>query len=218
MTTEEQHPTETEAPSASPTILIADDHQLVRDGMRMLVASTWPCAHLREAANADALLAQARQLRPPAVALVDLNMPGMDKGTRLAALAHECPTLPVVVVSALTSPDVVRRTLDLPTVHAFVAKSTGSARMREAISAALAGRKLPYQPPAPASAEPAPDTALTPRMQEIRHLLQQGLSNKHIARELNLSEGTVKNYMSEIFRLLQVSNRTQAAQYDTETS
>ena len=55
-------------------------------------------------------------------------------------------------------------------------------------------------------------------MHEIRHLLQQGLSNKHIARQLNLSEGTVKNYMSEIFRLLQVSNRTQAAQYDTETS
>ena len=217
MTTED-FLTDTAAPGAAPTILIADDHQLVRDGMRMLVASTWPRAHLLEAANADTLLAQARQLRPPALALVDLNMPGMAKGARLSTLARDCPALPVVVVSALTSPDVVRRTLALPMVHAFVAKSTGSALMREAISAALAGRKLPYQPPHPASAEAAPDMALTPRMQEIRNLLQQGLSNKHIARELSLSEGTVKNYMTEIFRLLQVSNRTQAAQYDTETS
>lgn len=55
-------------------------------------------------------------------------------------------------------------------------------------------------------------------MQEIRSLLRQGLSNKSIARQLNLSEGTVKNYMSEIFRALSVSNRTQAAQYDTETA
>ena len=205
-------------PTAGLTILIADDHQLVRDGMRMLVASTWPEARLCEAANADALLVQARQLHAPALALVDLNMPGMDKGAGLATLARACPALPLVVVSALTSPDVVRRALARPTVYAFVAKSAGSALMREAMAAALAGRKLPYQPPSPAQAQAAPDHALTPRMHEIRHLLQQGLSNKHIARQLNLSEGTVKNYMSEIFRLLQVSNRTQAAQYDTETS
>ena len=55
-------------------------------------------------------------------------------------------------------------------------------------------------------------------MQEIRQLLRQGLSNKRIAQQLNLSEGTVKNYMSEIFRLLAVSNRTQAARYDSETA
>ena len=208
----------TEAPNATLTILIADDHQLVRDGMRMLVADTWPQARLRDAANADALLAQARHLRPPALALVDLNMPGMAKGARLAMLARECPALPVVVISALTSPDVVRRALELPTVYAFITKSAGSARMREAMLAALAGRKLSFEPPAIHSAEAAPGAALTPRMQEIRGLLQRGWSNKHIAQQLHLSEGTEKNYMSEIFRLLQVSNRTQAAQYDDETS
>ena len=55
-------------------------------------------------------------------------------------------------------------------------------------------------------------------MQEIRALLRQGLSNKHIAQQLDLSEGTVKNYMSDIFRLLSVSNRTQAAQYNPDTA
>ena len=124
--------------------------------------------------------------------------------------------LRLVVVSALTSPDVIRRALALPAVHAFVPKSAGASHMREAIEAALHNRKLPFSP-AP-DAEPPLDAALTPRMQEIRSLLRQGLSNKSIARQLNLSEGTVKNYMSEIFRALSVSNRTQAAQYDTETA
>ena len=201
--------------TAAPTILIADDHPLVRDGLRMVISSMWPAAHLLEAANADTLFALARPLRPPALALVDLNMPGMDKGARLAALARECPGLPVVVVSALTVPDVVRRALSLPSVHAFVSKSAGSAQMRQAIEAALAGRKLAYAPPMQAEVEP--DVALTPRMQEIRVLLRQGWSNKHIAQQLEISEGTVKNYMSEIFRVLKVSNRTQAAQVDPET-
>ena len=206
-----------DAPGSTLTMLIADDHHLVRDGMRMMLASMWPGARAQEAADADSLLAQARRLQPPAVALVDLNMPGMDRGARLASLAHACPRLPLVVISALTSPDIVRRALALPTVYAFVAKSSGSAALREAVCAALQGRKLAYQPLAnPALG--APDAGLTPRMQEIRVLLQQGLSNKHIAQQLALSEGTVKNYMSEIFRLLNVSNRTQAARYDPDSA
>ena len=62
-----------------------------------------------------------------------------------------------------------------------------------------------------------PDVVLTPRMEEVRQLLRQGMSNKRIASQLGLSEGTVKNYMSEIFRALNVSNRTQAAQMDADT-
>ena len=53
-------------------------------------------------------------------------------------------------------------------------------------------------------------------MEEVRQLVRQGLSNKQIARQLNLSEGTVKNYLTEIFRLLQVTNRTQAARSDID--
>ncbi|WP_298436556.1 response regulator transcription factor [Ottowia sp.] len=200
--------------SATLTILIADDHPLVRDGLRTVIAGVWPSARLVEAANADQLLALATQLRAPALALVDLNMPGMDQGARLGSLARACPALPLVVVSALTVPDVVRRALSLPSVHAFVSKSADGTQLTEAIKAALTGRKLPYAPPAPAEA--VHDVPLTPRMREIRMLLRQGLSNKHIAQQLGLSEGTVKNYLSEIFRLLKVSNRTQAAQYDSE--
>ena len=145
-------------------ILIADDHALVRDGMRALVAGVLDGVHCTEAADAETLLKAAASEPPAQLALIDLNMPGMEKGFRLAELARRHPGLPVVVISALTSPDVV----------------------------------------------------LTPRMEEVRQLLRQGLSNKRIASQLGLSEGTVKNYMSEIFRALNVSNRTQAAQMDAD--
>lgn len=197
-------------------LLIADDHHLVRDGLKLMVAAMFPHARLLEAASAEQLMWQARRCNGVGLALVDLNMPGMDKGATLAVLGHEFPRLRLIVVSALTSPDIIRRALALPVVHAFVPKSAGAPHMRQAIEATLHNCKLPFSP-AP-DAEPPLDAALTPRMQEIRSLLRQGLSNKSIARQLNLSEGTVKNYMSEIFRVLSVSNRTQAAQYDTETA
>lgn len=198
------------------TLVIADDHPLVRDGLKLLIEAMLPKARILEAGDAEALWRLARGAPTPDLALVDLNMPGMERGARLAALTRDCPRLPLVVVSALTSPDVQRRALDLPTVHAFVPKSGDGQQMRSAIAAALSGCRL-----APLVTQPAdlpPHEALTPRMQEIRALLRQGLSNKHIARQLNISEGTVKNYMTEIFRLLNVSNRTQAAQYDAETA
>lgn len=188
------------------TVILADDHDLVRDGLKLMVCAMLPGAQVLEAGNAPALWQLARRVPTPQLALVDLNMPGMERGLRL------------IVVSALTSPDVVRRALDVPSVCAFVPKSAGVARMREAIEAALQGRRLDPWLPDAAAAEALPDTGLTPRMQEIRALLRQGLSNKHIAQQLDLSEGTVKNYMSDIFRLLSVSNRTQAAQYNPDTA
>lgn len=196
------------------TVLIADDHALVRDGMRGLLASLLGAVHCVEAADGDALLRAANHHPGARLALVDLNMPGMERGQRLSALARRHPMLPVVVISALSSPDVVRRTLAMASVHAFVPKSAPSGQIGAAIGAALRGEKLPF------GADPARThetvALLTPRLEEVRHLLRQGMSNKQIARALGISEGTVKNHLSEIFRVLQVSNRTQAAQVDTE--
>lgn len=197
------------------TVLIADDHALVRDGMRALVAGLLGEVVCLEVGDGDALMRAAAKARPAvALALVDLNMPGMERGFRLAELAHRHPGLPLVVISALTSPDVVRRTLDLPSVHAFVPKSAPSEQILAAIGAALQGRKLPFAHRAPEARRP--EVVLTPRMEEVRQLLRQGMSNKLIARTLGISEGTVKNHMSEIFKALQVSNRTQAAQLDAD--
>ena len=209
---------ETTTPAAlgpQAAVIVADDHALVRAGLRNLLGDMVRGAALLEAHDADSLLRAARTAPQARLAIVDLNMPGMERGLRLAELALSHPRLPVVVVSALTAPDVVRRTLAVPNVHAFVAKSAPPAELREAIWQALRGVKLPFSQPL--SQVRRPDVMLTPRLEEIRGLLRQGMSNKAIAGALGLSEGTVKNYVSEIFKTLNVSNRTQAARFDPDT-
>lgn len=201
-------------PGEGVPVLIADDHLLVRDGLKLLVSSILGQVQFLEACDAESLLNMAQALPQPRVALVDLNMPGMDRGARLAELAQRHPGLPVVVISALTSPDVVRRTLEMPTVFAFVSKSATADHMRAAIAAAVNRVKLPFAQVSPVASES--DIVLTPRLEEIRQLLRQGMSNKLIASQLGISEGTVKNYMSEIFRALKVTNRTQAARFDSD--
>lgn len=198
-------------------IIVADDHNLVRDGLKLMLSTMFPEARFFEAGDAESLLQLARRMPTAQLALIDLNMPGMDKGVRLGQLWREYPKLPLVVVSALTSPDVIRRALEIPTVYAFVAKSATAEHMRLAIEAALRGEKLPYAQSRQVLEEP-PEAGLTPRMEEVRALLRRGMTNKAIAATLGISEGTVKNYMTEIFRALQVSNRTQAARYDSDSS
>lgn len=195
------------------TVLIADDHALVRDGLKLIVASQLPHAHFIEADDATSMFHAARATPGIRLALVDLNMPGMERGSKLAAMSEAFPHLPLVVISALTSPDVVQRTLEVPSVHAFVPKSAPASHVRLAMDAALQGIKLVL--PARADADPA-EAQMTPRMREIRSLLRDGKTNKQIARILNITEGTVKNRMTEIFRVLNVTNRTQAAQYDAD--
>jgi DNA-binding NarL/FixJ family response regulator len=202
--------------SARPlTVLVADDHVLVRDGFKLLVSGILKSATIVEAGDGDSLVRAIRAHSPLSLALVDLNMPGMDRGARLADIARANPMLPLVVISALTSPDIVRRTLAIDTVCAFVPKSATSDHIRLAIDAALQGKKLPFTTTLAKSA--ASEFMLTPRLEEVRQLLRQGMSNKMIASTLGITEGTVKNHMSEIFRALKVSNRTQAAQLDADT-
>ncbi len=196
------------------TVLIADDHALVRDGIKLLVGSILGKVRFVEADDGQSLLRVLQQHRSIRLGLVDLNMPGMERGLRLTELARGHPALPLVVVSALTSPDVVRRTLDIANVFAFVPKSASPGHMAAAVVAAMQGTRLPFTQMMDTGRQR--DIGLTPRMEEVRSLLRQGMSNKMIASTLGLSEGTVKNYMSEIFKVLHVSNRTQAAQLDLD--
>lgn len=191
------------------TVLVADDHILVRDGIKLLVADILGVVTFLEAGDGDSLMRAARDHPGICLALVDLNMPGMERGYRLTELARAHPELPLMVVSALTSPDVVRRTLDIATVFAFVLKSATSQHMQSAIEATMHRTKLPFA--AAREGMCKPDAALTPRLEEVRNLVRQGMSNKRIAGTLGITEGTVKNHMTEMFKLLNVSNRTQAA-------
>jgi DNA-binding NarL/FixJ family response regulator len=203
-------------PTTHPIVLIADAHMLVRDGLKMMVAGMLGDVQFLEAHDAESLL-QATQAHPAVrLALVDLKMPGMHDGQRLAEVARRYPSLPLIVVSAVATGDVVRRVMSIATVHAFVPKSAGFGYMRSAIEAAMAGRKLPFL--LTGRTQPGKRGPLTARQEQIRNLLRQGMSNKMIANALGISTGTVKNHITDIFKILNASNRTQAAQLNRESS
>ena len=196
-------------------ILIADDHALVRDGLRLVLqqlAADEPCVFV-EALDYQSLNQQLRAHPTLDLAVVDLQMPGAQRGTSLEGISRSFPDLPLLVVSAFSSPDVVQKVLLLPSVYAFVPKGAGHGCLLAAAQACLQRRKAGEISDVPAPNPPlgANELALAPRLAAVHALLRVGKSNKEIAYELDLSEGTIKNYMSEIFRHLKVVNRTQAA-------
>jgi DNA-binding NarL/FixJ family response regulator len=105
--------------------------------------------------------------------------------------------------------------LSIPTVQAFVPLSFGFDELRKGIEAALAGRRLAFV--APHENPVSSRDALTPRQQEIRNLMRQGMTNKMIASVLGISEGTVKNHISGIFKVLNATNRTQVARLSRDS-
>jgi DNA-binding NarL/FixJ family response regulator len=199
-------------------ILLADDHPLVREGLKLLITQFGNTPLFNgvpefiEAQDYPSLHALLDIHRDLALAVVDLHMPGAGQATGLDKVVQAYPQVPLVVVSAFSSPDVVRKALVWPSVFAFVPKNGSPVCMHRAIFAALAREKIGEVNDA--AHAPESQDLLAPRLQAVRTLLREGKSNKVIAQELGLSEGTIKNYMSEIFKSLKVTNRTQAARFD----
>lgn len=194
-------------------ILIADDHQLVREGFKLLIQQFGSATQFLEAQDYASLLAQLEANAGIDVVIADLHMPGASYSTSLELITRAYPSIPFVVVSAFSSPDVVRKVLDLPSVYAFVPKNGSPGNMQLAIQAALVRHKIGELNDAVAMPGFIKES-LPPRLEAVRTLLREGKSNKAIAHALGLSEGTVKNYMSDIFKSLKVTNRTQAARND----
>lgn len=199
-------------------ILIADDHALVRDGLKLVLQhlSVEEPSSFLEACDYHGLHEQIRTHPNLDLAIVDLQMPGAQRGDALIAISKSFWNVPLLVVSAFSSPDVVQKVLKLSNVFAFVPKGASHACVLSAVQACLERRKIGEvsDVPLPKLAQGPDEQALAPRLAAVHALLRVGKSNKEIAYELDLSEGTVKNYMSEIFRQLKVVNRTQAARLD----
>jgi DNA-binding NarL/FixJ family response regulator len=207
---------------ASPVlrVLLADDHEMVRLAMRHALAPLSPSLRWLEAQNAAEVERWATE--DPDLALIDLNMPGSDGVPWIGRLRAQFPTLPIIVVSAEESCVLVRALIDCG-VAGFIPKSDSAAVVLQAVRLVLSGGT--YAPlrfltgngasqgpgNGPSTAVSAPSVhGLTQRQLEVLALLARGLPNKSIARELGLSEGTVKVHLLAIFRALAVRNRTEA--------
>jgi DNA-binding NarL/FixJ family response regulator len=196
-------------------VLIADDHSVVRQGLRMFLELDPDLEIVGEAKNGVEALELAREHRPDVV-LMDLLMPEMDGVAATRAIRHEMPDTEVV---ALTSVLEDRAILDAIRVGAisYLLKDTESDKLCEAIRAAAAGEvrlspevaaRLMRQVRAPESPE-----TLTDREVEVLRALARGLSNREIAERLVIAEATVKTHVSSILAKLNLPSRTRAALY-----
>lgn len=198
------------------TLLLADDHPLFREALRGAVLRVIPDAALHEAENVESLYALAEREADADLLLLDLNMPGAQGFSALVHLRALHPQLPVMMVSAREDPATMRRALDHGAVG-FLPKSADAAQLGEAIRLVLAGdRWVPAAAmTAPAAGSEEHDVArrvrdLTPQQFRVLQMLSDGLLNKQIAYELNVSEATIKAHMTAILRKLGANNRTQA--------
>jgi DNA-binding NarL/FixJ family response regulator len=195
-------------------IVLADDHPLFREGVRHVLAQLDDRVDILDAHDYPSLFSVASAHSDLDLALVDLNMPGMDGHDAVTRFRGEFPGIPLVILSATETRADIQRTLDAGALG-FIQKSSPSKVILEALHQVLAGDI--YIPPALTGCMTTGDTDassifphLTSRQLEVLKLLIQGNTNKTIGQKLGLSEGTVKIHMAAIFRALNVSNRTEA--------
>ena len=193
-------------------ILHADDHPMFREGLRFFLQLLGPEVTVLEAGNLRAALDKLALEWPVDLMLLDLQMPGVSEIEGFLAIRRAYPALPVVIVSGVNDPQVIRTLLD-GGARGYIPKFTGSEQLMDALRRVLNGEVyVPdalFLPPSQAagSGESAP---LTSRQSQILPLLAEGMPNKRIANALGLTEGTVKQHLKDLFRRLNANNRTQA--------
>ena len=196
-------------------ILLADDHAVVRQGLRMFLGLDPDLEVVGEAENGAEALRKAHELRPDVV-LMDMLMPVMDGITATAAIRKELPDTEVVALTSVLEDATVVGAVRAGAIG-YLLKDTESDELRRAIKAAYNGQvQLSPQAAARLMREvraPESPEALTERETEVLRLLAHGQANKEIARNLHIGEKTVKTHVSSILGKLNVPSRTQAALY-----
>jgi DNA-binding NarL/FixJ family response regulator len=189
-------------------ILIIDDHALFRAGLRMLLSTIGHnvvCLEAGTIADALALIAQRTDLQ---LCLLDLTLKNEQALGAIHKIKEIAPQISVVVVSGSDDNDTISRCIDAGAMS-FISKSATPDVLRQALGHILKGAVyLPHQ--INSAMDDAPQSPLTPRQQQVLQALSRGLPNKLIARELNLSENTVKEHIAAVFAALGVRNRTEA--------
>lgn len=190
--------------------LIADDHAMIRLAVNQTLARLPGSPEIFEAANAPEtvqhLEVAAQAQLPITLAILDIKMPGVHNSAWFASLAARHPATRFALFSGIDDAQIQREYLNAG-MHAFIPKSLPADKMLAAVELIVAGGH--YSPAA--TNPPRLPGALTSRQLEVLRAVAEGASNKHIARELGISESTIKVHLLAIFKTLGVSNRTEAA-------
>jgi len=193
-------------------VLIVDDHILFRDGMKFLLQELTESIEISDAEDCESAIILAQET-PFELVLMDLKMPGSIGVEALVKFRKACPETPVVVLSGEGTPSIVREAIQNGAMG-FLTKSSPHEIMIQALRLVLSGGI--YLPPTVLAqsdqvTEPRPDIeALTKRQLEVLRYLIEGKPNKIIAKNLNVSEHTVKAHLSAVFSVLGAHTRTEA--------
>lgn len=201
-------------------ILIADDHAVVRQGLRMFLGLDPDLEVVGEAENGTKALDAARELRPDVV-LMDMLMPVMDGVAATQAIRAELPDTEVIALTSVLDDHSVVGAVKAGAIG-YLLKDTKAEELCRAIKAAAAGQ-VQLSPEAAARlvrevrTPEVAQAALSERETEVLQLIARGKANKEIAAELSIGEKTVKTHVSSILNKLGVQSRTQAALYAAQT-
>jgi DNA-binding NarL/FixJ family response regulator len=203
-------------------VLIADDEELVRSGLRMILDAAGDIAVVAEAKDGASAVAAVARHRPHVV-LMDVRMPGMDGLTAAAQLARTPDPPKVVMLTTFDIDEYVHAALRAGAVG-FLLKDTPPRDFADAIRTVADGNAMlaptvtrrligMFAERRPSGAEAAREqlAALTEREQEVARMVARGLSNAEIGRELAMTEATVKAHVSRLLAKLGLANRVQAA-------
>ena len=190
-------------------IILIDDHVLFRAGLRMVLNSGIEDLQMAEAGSLEEALRDMNE--PPAVALLDIKLQGLNGLEGMALLRRKWPQTAVIVLSSDSTSSTVRSALERGAV-AFVSKADSADSILTVIRQVLRGEPVTAVQtlPTEVDGEVLTRQRLTPRQCEVLDLLCQGLSNRVIGQRLNLSEHTVRGHVQALLAALQVSSRSEA--------
>jgi two-component system response regulator DesR len=189
-------------------VLLAEDQAMVRGALAALLTLEGDIAVVAEVARGDEVVSRALATQPD-VALLDIEMPGMDGIGAAALLRRDLPSCRVLIVTTFGKPGYLRRAVESG-VAGFVIKDTPASELAGAIRRVAAGERV-IDPSLALAALDEGHNPLTSREREVLGASAHGATVAEIARALFLSEGTVRNYLSEAIQKLDARNRVEAA-------
>lgn len=195
------------------SVLLVDDHQMVRTGLAALLAATDDIVVVGQAGDGGAAVAAVAETSPDVV-LMDLSMPEVDGLEATRRILADHPEVKVVVLTSFSDRERVSDALTAGAVG-YLLKDCEPADLLAAVRSAAAGH-VPLDPRVarvllPNTSSGRPEDVMSPREIEVLRLVAKGLANKQIGRSLGISERTVKAHLGRVFRQIGVADRTSAA-------
>jgi DNA-binding NarL/FixJ family response regulator len=192
-------------------VMIADDHQIVREAMKMIISSSDLYGIVGEASNGDELMEVAKCCQPDLI-LSDLKMPGESIISQCQPLKNEIPNVKIMILTAYDDSQDIYDALN-EEVDGYIMKDTSPEQILQTMQMVLSGYSC-YQPKVHVKPKQSKsELNLTEREKEIFDCIVDNLSNTEIAHKLFISEATVKTHVSSILRKTGQTNRSQAVLY-----